>query len=138
VIHRTSAVAAVILGVAFLAAPGRGDDKAAANARARLEAARKVYQGMMDCGRKGDASFKLSSEELYRWSRRWMEAERDLADKPEARVAAAQAHLDRMAKWEEGIKRTHAVARTIYPYEVSAAEFYRLEAERGLAEAKAK
>jgi hypothetical protein len=136
-IHRTSAVAAVILGVAVLASPGRGDDTAAANARARLEAARKTYEGML-ARHRVDARAGLGAEDFYRWSRRWMEAERDLADKPEARVAAAQAHLDRMTKWEDMVKRAQAQGGFLAPYEATAAEFYRLEAEHWLAQAKAK
>jgi hypothetical protein len=136
-IHRASAVAAIILGVAVLASPGRGDEKAAANAKARLDAARKTYEGMFARWRT-DPSARLRPEDFYSWSRRWMDAEREVADKPEARVAAAQAHLDRMTKCEQMVRRKHDVGLDTFAYEVTGAEFYRLEAERWLAEAKAR
>jgi hypothetical protein len=125
----------LLLGLLLLAAPCRADDKVAANARGRLEAASKVYRGMLE--RLRDANGQVAVEDLYQWSRRWLEAERDLADTPEAAVAAAQAHLDRMTKLEAVVRKAQTVG-LVPAYEVPAAEFYRLEAERALAQARKK
>jgi hypothetical protein len=38
----------------------------------------------------------IPCEELYRWSRRWLEAQLDLAGKREERTAALRDHLARM------------------------------------------
>ena len=42
------------------------------------------------------------AKDLHQWSIRWMEAERDAATDQAGRVAAAQAHLDRMRTVESG------------------------------------
>jgi hypothetical protein len=130
------AVAGLILGLAPWALPARADDKAAANAKARLAAARKVYEGML-VRRKVDPAESLGSEKLYLWSRRWMEAQRELADKKEDKVAAVQGHLDRMKEMEAVVKqmRDRKIASEA---DVAAQEFYRLEAEQWLAQAGGK
>jgi hypothetical protein len=111
----------------------RCDD--ADNARARLNAARNVYNGMIEQAR---TSYRLAdSEQLYLWSRRWMDAERDLATKEADRFAAVEGHFDRMKKWEEFTRE--AVRKGFAaPIDLTAQEFYRLEAEQWLARAKAK
>lgn len=43
------------------------------------------------------------AEEFYRWSRRWMEAERDRATSKDERIAAIEAHLERMREQEQAI-----------------------------------
>jgi hypothetical protein len=114
---------------------GRADDKAAENARARLEAARAVYKGIFE-RRKVDAREPLDFEKLYLWSRRWMEAEKELAARKAERAAAAQGHVDRMKGLEELAKKLHKEG-FLSAVELPAAEFYRLEAERWLEKEKA-
>jgi hypothetical protein len=136
----TSVVIAAVLAVApALAAQGpaagKKPDAARANSQARLEAARTVYQGWLKRHNE-TGEVKWDPEFLYRWSRRWLEAERELAEKKEQRVAASEAHLARMRRLEELLNRqmqAHEAAR----YEAAAATFYRLEAERWVTQAKA-
>jgi hypothetical protein len=119
-----------------LASPAAGaDEKAAENARARAAAAEKAYKGIFQRSQV-DPTSPLDVERLYQWSRRWLEAERELADKKEERVAAAQAHLDRMKKLEEVVRGWHRKG-LLPPADVPAVEFYRLDAERRLAQARA-
>jgi hypothetical protein len=127
------ALAALCLAALAPFAAG-ADEKAAENAKARMAAAQKVYQGTL-ARLKVDANYPLDAEGLYRWSRRWLEAERELREKKEGRVAAAQAHLDRMKKLE-ALMRGWRDSKFFTDTDVAAVEFYRLEAERWLARAK--
>jgi hypothetical protein len=130
------AVAGLIIGLGPWTAPARADDKAAANARARLAAARKVYEGML-ARAKVDPNTPPDFEKVYLWSRRWMEAQRDVEGKKEGKLAALQGHLDRMKKLEAFVKGMYE-GKLATPVEVAAQEFYRLEAERWLAQAGGK
>src|SRR4051812_23796583 len=84
-------------GWAVVAATPAGPKPDAGNAKARADAARSVYEGVL----------RLHSVEprarhyelLYRWSRRWMDVEQQAAGKSQ-RVAAAKAHLSRMRDLE--------------------------------------
>lgn len=104
------------------------------NAKARAEAASKVYRGTLERW-KVDPNTQLDPEKLYQWSRRWMEAEQDLSDKKEDRTAAAEAHLERMKKLETLFKQ-YFEKKLITPAEVAAQTFFRLDAERTLAQIK--
>jgi hypothetical protein len=107
-----------------------------ANAKARAEAAAKVYKGIL-LRKQVDPSAPSDPEVLSRWSRRWMEAEQELSEKKEGRIAAAEAHLERMKKVETAYKQL-LENKAISPVEGAAAEFFRLEAERDLAQLKDK
>jgi hypothetical protein len=103
-----------------------------ANARARREAARKVYEGTL-----ARMKVDVNAQDFDRpcqWSRRWLEAERELAPAREDRAAAARAHLDRMTDLEALVRklRDKGVATDT---DLAVVEFYRLEAERWWAEA---
>jgi hypothetical protein len=129
----------LVLAATPVALPGlarAGEGEAAANAKARLEAARKVYEGYLDRYKRGEPQ-PLNAELLYRWSRRWLEAQQELATKKEGKVAAAEAHLTRMRGLEKYLRSAHksGVAAT---FDVAGAEFYRLEAERWVAQGKGK
>jgi hypothetical protein len=125
----------VVLILATAATRGTADDaKRVEFAKASAEAARKVYEAMVD--RAGiDPRFDPDPERLYLWSRRWMEAEQAVAGEKAGRVAAAQAHFARMKKWEAAFeeKRKNGTAPA---YQVPQVRFYRLEAEMWLAETK--
>ncbi len=133
------AVLLLVLAAAPLAFHGPvhgGPGDAAANAKARMEAARKVYEGSLRWYREGPVQ-PLDPEKLYQWSRRWLEAQQDLATKKEDRVAAAKAHLTRMQALERITRLMHK-GGSVRAFDVAAVEFYRLEAERWVAQAKAK
>jgi len=130
-----SSLVALTLGLAALATPTRGaDEKALDNATARMEAARKVYKGMFR-RREMSPADAPSVEDMYRWSLRWMDAEQEVNATKEGRIAAARAHLERMKKWEDFL-RDQVKGSLAAPYEVAAGEYYRLEAERRLAQCK--
>lgn len=102
-------------------------------ARQRRDAARKTYETMWTNYREGRAAGEL----LYRWSRRWLDAERQIHDKPAEQVAALEAHLDRMRRLEALVQRVQRSGQTTVD-EVSAAEYYRAEAEIWLLQARDK
>jgi len=107
------------------------------NARARAEAARKVYEGSL--ARFGiDARYKPEIEHFHLWSRRWMEAEREAAGTKAERTAAAQGHLGRMKKWAKLVEQDNKAGGTFSGADVAATEFYCLEAEAWLAQEKAR
>jgi hypothetical protein len=105
-----------------------------ANAKARAEAAGKVYRGMLE-RMKIDPNGPPDPDKLYQWSRRWMEAEQELSAKKDDRVAAAEAHLERMKKLETTFKQL-LEKKMVSQVEPAAQTFFRLEAERSLAEVK--
>jgi hypothetical protein len=128
-------LAALALCLAALAPPASAaDEKAAENAKARRAAAQKVYKGIFDRSQV-DVSSPLDVERMHQWSRRWLEADRELAGTKEGRVAAIQAHLDRMKKLEDVVRHWHRKG-FVSSADVPAVEFYRLEAERWLAQAR--
>src|SRR5262249_55474978 len=123
--------------IALAAVPlGAGPDPDAAATLTRLagprpDAARQTY----GAGRAHHRERRAPEEALYRWSVRWLDAERQLSDKQADQVAACKAHLERMRELErllEGLRRSG----TITVDEASAAEFYRVEAEIWLTQAK--
>jgi hypothetical protein len=128
----------VICGTAVSSA--QADQKSAVdNAKARLDAARKVYQFMTE-SLKVTASAEprpLEPERFYLWSRRWMEAQREVSDKKEDQIGAVKAHVGRMKELEEILQKLYDTEQ-IDSASVLAAGFYRLEAEKWLSEAKTK
>jgi hypothetical protein len=109
----------------------------ATNASARRDAARKAFELRLE-RRKVDLSVNFDPDYLRQWSRRWMKAEQEMAADKVGSIAAAEAHLGRMKKVES---MTHALANaglSAAPDVVAAVEYFRLEAEDWLAQAKAK
>ena len=131
---RLLALAALALGLAAAAPVARADDKTD-NARLRADAARRVYESLWipsslkTLDGKGIQGGTANLDRAYLWSRRWMEAEQELSDKTEGKIAAAQAHLDRMRKVEDYVK-VQVELRSATAADVAAQEYYRLEAER--------
>jgi hypothetical protein len=124
------------LTAAWAAAPDRGEGPAPGNAKARAAAARMVYEGTLVRYRR-DVMFRMDPEMVYLWSRRWMEADREVAQTRAARLAAVEGHLARMRDWEKQmtVAKGQGVAAAM---DVAAAEFYRLDAEAALAREKAR
>src|SRR4051794_2878195 len=98
-------------------------------ANRRRDSARKTYQTLWVNYRERRAS----EDALYRWSVRWLKAERQLSDRQDDQVAAYKAHWDRMRDLERLIRQVERSGVTTVD-EVSAAEFYRVEAEFWLAQ----
>jgi hypothetical protein len=103
---------------------------------ARLQAARKAYDGYTEALQIRTNSFRDTVERLYRWSRRILDAERAVAKTREARTEGLKGHLARMADLESKATRFLKVGGAIHA-DVDAARFFRLEAEIWVAEAKA-
>ena len=106
--------------------------------QAKLAAARQLYEVQVKAraaGLAGVDGWGLTDQ--YTWSRRWMEAERDLAGDAAGRRTAVAAHLDRMRptlkSFEKLFERGQAQFR-----DVLAARYYVAEAEQWLAEADAR
>jgi hypothetical protein len=102
-----------------------------------LDAARRAYEYAWNEFSPFDLS-KGDGEKVYRWSRRWMEAERDMAANKAKRLAAFQSHLERMKILEKEVHDYGSLRSTIPVQQMAATTFYRAEAETWLAEEKAK
>lgn len=99
--------------------------------KAKLDAARKTYELTWKNYREG----LRGAEYLYWWSRRWMEAQRELAEGKAEQIAAVQGHAERMRELERVVQNLQR-AKVGTLDEKTAAEFYRLEAEIWLQQAK--
>lgn len=97
-----------------------------------LRAATGLYEHSMAELRGGQTK---DPEAAYRWSRRWLEAEQEITQKPGAELAAARAHLQRMTMLEEVVKKqvSEAEGKSMF---IEAANFYRIEAERSVIRAE--
>jgi len=101
---------------------------------ALLLAAKDAYEGMIT-RRQTDPSVPNDIEYLYRWSRRWLEAERNLSSAKESRQAASKAHVDRM-QWLVSMQEDMVKNGLGSKYELACVKFFRIEAEQWLAEEK--
>jgi len=110
-------------------------------AKLRREKAKQVFEGLIDglnTPLPGDARIAFDRghfELIYQWSRRWLDAEQELAGKDADRVTALERHLVRMKKLSqvvEALLEAGGVARI----DRDATDFYRLEAEAWLRKAR--
>jgi hypothetical protein len=110
--------------------------QSAPNATKRLNAAKKVYESSWQLLQQQPDDAPDEVEHYYRWSVRWMQAEREIGRNNADRVAALEAHLKRMQFWKKRMSdlREEGIAPA---NEVAAADFFFLEAEDWLTEAKA-
>ena len=126
---------AVLLGATGSEATGQKSVSTRKLAEERVSAARNAYEAVWARFKPFDLS-KGDGEDVYRWSRRWMEAERKMAKSEAERVAAVQGHADRMKKLEQEVQM---YARGTIPFQqLAAAQFYRAEAELWLKAENAK
>ena len=134
--NRYTGLLALLLGV-LAAGPARaGADADTANALSKLatqrrDAARRTYEVLWADYRERRAS----EDALYRWSVRWLDAEKQLSDQRADRIAAYKGHYERMRDLERLIRRLRGSGQSTID-EVSATAFYRAEAEVWLLEAK--
>jgi outer membrane biosynthesis protein TonB len=110
--------------------------------KARVELAEKTYRGVFEgltrTKKVGTVLVLVTEdpEEVYTWSVRWLQAQRDLSPKQEDQIAALAAHLKRMTELKEVVKN---LTRDLFPrIKEDEAEWYRLEAQIWLAKEKAK
>jgi hypothetical protein len=131
------AAALVIGAISQRTSTGSTSQPVLSNAKARLEAARKVYQGIMERHQIEPSRQPLDFENLCLWSRRWMDAQRDISDEKSNQLEAIDAHLNRVRDLEK-IARQWVQVNAITTFECSAVEFHRLEAEHWLAQTRAR
>lgn len=105
----------------------------AALAKTKVAAAKTTYEVTV----KAFAEGKADAEKVYLWSRRWMEAQRDVSGKQPDRVAAVEAHLERMKELRKTAEARYRIAQAP-PADVLGADFSIAEAELWLAQVKAK
>lgn len=106
-------------------------------AKSQAEAARTVYEGLIAAHNAGSDKYPFDLEKLNLWSLRWSRAEQALSTKKADHIAAAEAHLARMKKWE-AVMQDQFKERQVSRFEVVQAKYHRIEAERWLAEVKGK
>lgn len=99
----------------------------------RVHAAHRAYDSSLNAWQKATGPTQ-DEQQVYHWSRRWLEAQCELAEKHTEKAAAINAHLDRMKKLENQAKVLHESGKAPASA-VPAAEYYRLEAESWLMQA---
>ena len=80
---------------------------------------------------------RVESFDVYVWSRLLLDAGKGVSDRPDKQIAAFEEHLDRMKKLEVLIKKIRRLGFG-RSSDVGASEYYRIEAECWLAEAKSR
>ena len=124
----------LLAALVFLPAFGSAAPAAAARedlAAAKVEAAHKVYEAMVQELRTGRG--QANADRLYLWSRRWMEAQRDVGPKKADRIAALEAHRDRMKDLRKTAEQRYKAGQCSHA-EVLSVDFYLAEAEIWLSE----
>jgi hypothetical protein len=100
-------------------------------AEARLDAARKACQAMALEYLEGKATL----EQCNQWSRRWMDAQRDVLNRRANLVSSAEEHLLRMQQLEK-VAQERVDKKRAQPSEAYIAEYLRVEAEQNVARVK--
>jgi hypothetical protein len=121
----------LLLATLLRAAPPAAPSKFA---QAKVAAARKTFEVVWKNNREGLVPF---AELAYRWSKRWLEAELEIRDQKADRLAAYQAHRDRLFELAR-ITRERFRNRVNTVEEATATDFYCAEAELWIEQAKAK
>ena len=99
-------------------------------ADARLKAALKQYDETWTFYQQS----RTGSFPVYYWSRLVFDSQDDLASNKPERMAALEAHLDRMRKLEALVKKVRKLGFG-FSIDVGASEYYRIEAERWIEKA---
>ena len=124
-------VVALLAGLATAPAPSPEPPKPTGLAEARLRAVLKQYELTWSYYQQA----RVDSYQVYVWSRLVLDCRRDLAAKPADRVAALEEHLTRMKTLEAFIRKVRRYGFGS-SYDVGASEYYRIEAEYWLAQAR--
>src|SRR5438874_10838478 len=103
--NRHSWLLAVFVGILSAGFLGAGPDPEPAATLSRLatqrrDAARKTYEVMWANYR----DRRVADEVLYRWSLRWLEAEKQLSERQADQAAACKGHFERMRELERLIR----------------------------------
>jgi hypothetical protein len=117
----------------FVAQPAPKDGKVASIrdlALAKLEAARKTCRIVAQEYIEG----KATVEQVQTWSRRWLDAEREVSKKNAETLAALEGHVERIKDLEQAAQN-RAGAKGALASD-AAAEYFRLAAEQALTQEK--
>ncbi len=101
-------------------------------AEARYQAALKQYEQVWSYYQQS----RTDSFMVYYWSRLALESQQDLSDARSDRIAALNAHVDRIKKMQSLVLRVRKLGFA-YSTDVGATAYYRMEADRWLEKAKA-
>ena len=115
-------------------APAAQEKKAADRpplAEVRRDAARKQFDLTWQFYQQN----RVDTFDVYLWSRLLLDAEKSVSHQPAARIAACQVHLDHMVRLEALIRKIRRLGFG-RANDVGASEYFRIEAESWLAEAK--
>ena len=123
----------ILVGLSFAPAPPGEATRRSALAEARSKAALKQFEEVWTYYRQA----RTESFPVYLWSRLVLDSEQDSSDKQADRIAALEAHLDRMKKLEALVKKVRRLGFG-FSTDVGATEYYRLEAEHWLERAKSR
>jgi hypothetical protein len=127
---------ACVLTVAAAPVPPAKEDPALADLRKeKLRAAEDVYAIRLERHKAGTDD---RTEDLYEWSKRWLESEKEVNPGRDAALKAVRAHLERMKELETLTgERMRAGIKNITTANVKAATYARKEAEIWLKKAEA-
>ena len=134
---RTAVRRPVFLGLALTAvsiapAPSGTSPRPSPLANARYEAAVHQFEEQWTYYRQS----RTNSFETYYWSRLLLDAQQDLSDEKTDRLAALEAHLQRMKRLEALVLKVRKLGFG-FSTDVGATRYYCLEAERWLEKARA-
>jgi hypothetical protein len=101
--------------------------------KAKYEAAREAYKATVQAYQVGQSD----AEKVYLWSRRLLEAQRELGNKQADQVRALEAHRGRMKDLRELAAKRYQ-AEQVPQADVLGAEFYAVEAALWLARPEAR
>ena len=129
--HLRSLAAGLLLGVCLTVslgqAPPPATRPATSPAERKLALARKWWDYAVQKSNTGQVSF--TNEDTIGWSKKLMEAERDLAPTPAARRAALQGHRDRVENIRRRLASQYNIGLVTY-LPVIAAEYAEAEADQ--------
>lgn len=123
-------ISLAVLSFAPVAQQKKADDRLP-RAEARLASARKQFDLTWQYYQQN----RVETFDVYLWSRLLLDARKSISDKPAERIAACQEHLDHMVRLEALIRKIRRLGFG-RSNDVGASEYFRIEAEHWLAEAK--
>jgi hypothetical protein len=133
--RRLAATVLTLCATAFAPAPppeGPKPERKSSLAEDRYRAASRQFEEVWTFYRQS----RTDSFQTYFWSRLVLESQQDLARDKAERVAAFEAHRERMGKLESLVRRVRKLGFG-FSTDVGATEYYRIEADRWLEKARA-
>ena len=118
---------------ATLAHASQPNAKLAKLAKEKLEVARQAFKLAMEDLQTG----RGTAEQIYLWSRRCLEAQRDLSAKKSDKLASLKEHLQRMKDLQKVTTELYRTGKATQ-FNAVASQFYVLEAEIWLSQTKTK